>query len=198
MSCPFTIKYQMQKYNLTEEEARYKIRSFKNVCIEYWLERGYTEQQGKQKIKEIQKNRNERAVSKRMKMKQQGTLKEKTSTCIEYYLAKGMTQQEAKQALKNRQSTFSLQKCIQKYGQEEGLRKFNQRQQKWQKTLNLKNQQQKTEINNNKSLKYKCIKQYGKQQGLKVYNQKHKEQIEKGKKTKEEKINGNYFFNVFF
>ena len=34
-----------------------------------------------------------------------------------------------------RQQTFSLKTCIEKYGLEEGLVKFNERQIKWQKTL---------------------------------------------------------------
>lgn len=40
-------------------------------------------------------------------------LKDRISdTTIEYYLLKGLTEEEAKQALKNRQTTFSLEKCI--------------------------------------------------------------------------------------
>ena len=35
-------------------------------------------------------------------------------TKLSYYLNKGMTEEEAKAALKERQSTFSLKKCIEK------------------------------------------------------------------------------------
>lgn len=52
-------------------------------------------------------------------------------TNIEYYLNKGMSIEEAKLALKERQTTFSLDKCIKKYGKEEGIKKFQERQEKW-------------------------------------------------------------------
>ena len=56
-------------------------------------------------------------------------------TNIEYYLNQGMSITEARIALKNRQSTFSLNRCIEKYGEEEGERIFKERQKKWIKSL---------------------------------------------------------------
>ena len=56
-------------------------------------------------------------------------------TNIEYYINKGMTEEQAKNALAERQRTFTLEKCINKYGEEEGLRRFSERQQKWLKSL---------------------------------------------------------------
>lgn len=56
-------------------------------------------------------------------------------TKLSYYLNKGMTEEEAKAALKERQSTFSLKKCIEKYGEEEGTKRFKERQEKWLKSL---------------------------------------------------------------
>ena len=63
---------------------------------------------------------------------------EKISTRIEYWLAKGYTEEEAKLKLKERQTTFSLEKCIEKYGKEEGYKKWKERQDKWQNSLNNK------------------------------------------------------------
>ena len=60
---------------------------------------------------------------------------EKHSTKIEYWLAKGYSEEEAKQKIYERQQTFSLEKCIQKYGEEEGRKRFEERQIKWQKSL---------------------------------------------------------------
>lgn len=56
-------------------------------------------------------------------------------TNIEYYINQGMSIDEAKQALHDRQATFSLQKCIDKYGEIEGTKKFCERQQKWLSNL---------------------------------------------------------------
>lgn len=56
-------------------------------------------------------------------------------TNIEYYLNLGMSYEEAKKSLSERQSTFTLEKCIKKYGEELGIEKFYKRQQKWVKKL---------------------------------------------------------------
>lgn len=56
-------------------------------------------------------------------------------TNIEYYLNQGMSMEEAKKALHDRQATFTLEKCIKKYGEIEGLKIFSERQQKWLKSL---------------------------------------------------------------
>lgn len=60
---------------------------------------------------------------------------EKHSTKIEYWLAKGYNKEEAIEKLSERQRTFTLQKCIDKYGEENGLKRFEDRQNKWQKSL---------------------------------------------------------------
>lgn len=56
-------------------------------------------------------------------------------TNLEYYLNQGMSEEEAKIALYNRQCTFSLEKCIKKYGEETGIKMFNERQIKWKAKL---------------------------------------------------------------
>ena len=57
------------------------------------------------------------------------------STQLQYYLSKGMSEDEAKEALSKRQCTFSLEKCINKYGEEKGRRIFEERQAKWSRKL---------------------------------------------------------------
>lgn len=52
-------------------------------------------------------------------------------TTKEYYLNKGYSETEAVYLLKERQRTFTLEKCIEKYGSEEGRLKWMQRQEKW-------------------------------------------------------------------
>jgi hypothetical protein len=53
------------------------------------------------------------------------------NTTLEFYLNKGMNEDEAKLALRKRQTTFSLEKCIEKYGEVEGIKRFKERQKKW-------------------------------------------------------------------
>lgn len=62
-----------------------------------------------------------------------------------------MTEEEAKIALKESQTTFSLKKCIEKYGEIEGTKRWEERQDKWQNTLNSKSEEEKIKINMSKS-----------------------------------------------
>lgn len=71
------------------------------------------------------------------------TLQDKTkqSKCVEYWIAKGYTKKEAKEIISKSQATFTLESCIKKYGEEEGIKIFNERQNKWLKSFknSLKN-----------------------------------------------------------
>jgi len=58
------------------------------------------------------------------------------NTCIEYYLNKGYDLETSKEMLKKRQRTFTLEKCIEKYGEENGYEIYTLRQEKWQNSLN--------------------------------------------------------------
>lgn len=68
---------------------------------------------------------------------------EKNSTRLEYWIKKGFSIEEAIQKQKERQSTFSMQKCIERYGEEKGKQVFEARQKKWQATLNQKTDEEK-------------------------------------------------------
>lgn len=67
---------------------------------------------------------------------------------IEYYITRGMNMSEAREALSKSQATFSKEKCIEKFGPEEGLFVWKERQKKWQATLDSKSQEEKNRINN--------------------------------------------------
>ncbi len=69
---------------------------------------------------------------------EENVVRRKTSN-INYYLDQGLTLDEAKMMLSERQSTFSLDKCISKYG-DSGEEIWRNRQIKWQNTLNSKPQ----------------------------------------------------------
>lgn len=56
----------------------------------------------------------------------------------------------AKKLYKERQSTFNLNKCIEKYGEEEGRKIWQERQNRWQQTLNSKSDEEKKEITRRK------------------------------------------------
>lgn len=68
----------------------------------------------------------------------------------EFWIAKGYTEAEAKILVSKSQSTFSLEKCIEKYGEIEGLERWKKRQEKWIKTLDAKSDEEKADINERK------------------------------------------------
>ena len=75
--------------------------------------------------------------------------KDKTTTNVEYWVKKGYSIEESKNQIKQRQSTFSLEKCVQKYGKDKGREVFDERQNKWIRSL--KNKTNYSEIQKSKS-----------------------------------------------
>ena len=71
-------------------------------------------------------------------------------TTISYYTSRGFTEDEAKQKLSVRQTTFSKEICIAKYGEIDGLQVWQERQDKWQNTLNSKSPEEIDDINRRK------------------------------------------------
>lgn len=64
---------------------------------------------------------------------------------LEYYIKRGFNKEEAQEKLIKSQQTFTLEKCIEKYGEEEGRKRWMKRQEKW--------------LNNYKKLNYSRISQ---------------------------------------
>jgi hypothetical protein len=93
----------------TTEQHRKEISPFSK---EFYKKRGLTEEDYKKFIKNVSENR-------------------KYTTQLDYWINKGYSENEAKVALSERQSTFTLKKCIEKYGEEDGLKKWKERQEKW-------------------------------------------------------------------
>lgn len=60
---------------------------------------------------------------------------DKRTTNIEYYLNKGYSFNESLALLKERQKTFTLEKCIAKYGEDVGTIKYKKRQEQWLKNI---------------------------------------------------------------
>ena len=50
---------------------------------------------------------------------------------VKYWIKKGYSEEEAKQKVSERQRTFTLEKCIEKYGEEEGTKRYIERQKNW-------------------------------------------------------------------
>lgn len=111
-------------------EKGYSEEEINRICLtptktEFWVNKGYSENEAKDIIS---KNQTEAA-------KQVDFEKRLIPSNIEYWLNKGYTEEDAKQNVSEHQSTFSLEKCIQKYGEEDGKKRFTERQNKWLNSL---------------------------------------------------------------
>jgi len=73
-----------------------------------------------------------------------------SNTSIEYWTTRCYSLEDAKAALSERQSTFSLEKCIEKFGEIEGRLRWQVRQDNWQDTLNSKSIDEIASINSRK------------------------------------------------
>lgn len=96
----------------TTEEYRKSIspfsKSFKNYV-------GMTDEEKEKQIREyLQCDRDDRNTNQ-----------------VKYWINKGYSEEDAKKKVSERQRTFTLEKCIEKYGEEEGTRRYTERQTKW-------------------------------------------------------------------
>ncbi len=111
--------------NFTKEEAEYKIKSFRKVNIEYWLERGYSIEEGKEHIKKFQKENSQKFIAKAINNPEKYI--GRTQTQLQYWIDKGFNIEDAKIKLSERQNTTSINTYIKKYGEEEGLLRYRKR-----------------------------------------------------------------------
>lgn len=106
--------------------------------------KGFTKYKDLENKDEVAKQKNNKAYANSL------AKPENRSTTIEYWLAKGCTEDEAKKNIYERQQTFTLEKCVGRYGLAEGQRIWQERQTKWQETLNNKSDEEKLVINKKK------------------------------------------------
>lgn len=111
-------------------EKGYCEEDVKRICLtptktEFWINRGHTEDEANIIIR---KNQIEAA-------KQVDFKKRLLPSNIEYWLNKGYTEEDSKLKISQHQTTFSLEICVQKYGEEEGKKRFIERQNKWLNSL---------------------------------------------------------------
>ncbi len=191
----YNVEYQMEKLNLSKEDAENLVNNRKRntakimkECItiekmgelnfkamspknkEHWIKKGYDEKTAidlaKDQIKHMQS-----FTYKDLKINPE-KYKYSFNTKIEYWLAKGFSKQEAKLKLKQRQTTFTLKKCIEKHGEIEGKKVWQQRQEKWQNTLKSKPQEEIDRINKLKRVNLESfIRKYGDEIGSIKYEQ---------------------------
>ena len=136
---PYTIKFWTNK-GYSEEVAKFKIKESRSTNIEHWLSKGFTKSESLEIITKLQKEKSNIFLNKKSKNPEK--FKNILPIQKQYWLDRGYTEKEAQKIIREKQATFSLKKCIQKYGEKKGTQIFNERQIKWKKSLhqNFKNE----------------------------------------------------------
>jgi len=131
-------KDNLKKHGYTDLEIE-------QICLsptqeEFWINKGLPEKEAKEKVSELQKINSLKFVEKRRK--NPDSYSAMTQTQIGYWINKGYSKGGAEEKIKERQKTFSLDKCVEKYGEEEGQKRWRERQEKWLKSYKRNNYSQ--------------------------------------------------------
>jgi hypothetical protein len=121
----------------TDCEADYERNSRRPIRKEYWLKKGYDETESIKLAKEKKEKNNTKGAEK----SKNNTAVQKVSSkrCIEYWTIRGFSEVEAKENISKEQTTFSLEKCIEKYGEDDGKQRWLDRQEKWHNSYKKSN-----------------------------------------------------------
>ena len=125
----FRLKKQVNRI-LREGSGRHLVSS---RTPHYWMSRGYSREEAESKISDRQSSLSHKGVECRQicPKKYEGT----SCKSVKYWTKKGYSEAEAKKIISKSQCTFSLQKCVEKHGKEKGTAVWQNRQQKWLKSL---------------------------------------------------------------
>jgi hypothetical protein len=135
------------KKGYTEEEAKYQIKIRRPCNIEYYMHKFGVDVAEAEEMRRANQQKGAKVVS--QKPKEQFKLT--SPRCVEYWVNQGFSALEAKEKVSEIQSTFSLQKCIDKYGPILGVEVWQTRQISWQNTLNSKSVDDKKSMNSKKT-----------------------------------------------
>ena len=140
-------EWQMEKFGLSRKDAEAKIQdayrrrgestSAKKKerpashfnTTEYWISKGYSSEEAL--IKKAEHIENMQAAFHKELKSNPKKYRGRTPLELEYWTNRGFSLEDAKTLRKERQSTFTLKKCIEKYGKSEGLAIWKRRQTVW-------------------------------------------------------------------
>lgn len=117
-----------------------KTATFDHFFPQYWIAKGMTHEEA---IAKVNERKNRAYTNSNSAQKKLGNTRPNQ---LAYWLAKGCSEEEAKLQLSKRQTTFSLDVCIEKYGFVAGYQRWLDRQTKWMDTLNAKSDDEKCRI----------------------------------------------------
>jgi len=139
---PFSKEFWINK-GMTEQDAIFKANSIRSIKKEYWMIRGFDEETSIELALKQKNSNNFNGVRSKFRISEQNK---------EYWMIRGFSVEESEKKVTERQITFSYDKCVEKFGEVEGAKIWQTRQDKWQKTLNDKPELEKSRINLEKNI----------------------------------------------
>ena len=126
-----SVEYYMELFGLSKEGAEKKVKQNTRYSKEFWLLKDsvLSDVEIEKKISFDQKKNSHKLHSRRKT--EPWSFSAFTETQFQYWANKCDTIEEAEEQYKERQSTFSLEKCIDKNGEKKGFEIWKERQKKW-------------------------------------------------------------------
>lgn len=122
----------------TIDEADYERNSRRPIRKEYWIGKGYSTGEAEILALRVKKSNDKNGANKSKSLGKE-IHRISSKRCTEYWISRGYTEEQAKQEVAKRQATFTLEKCIEKYGEEAGRQRWLNRQEKWHKSFKKSN-----------------------------------------------------------
>ena len=128
----------------TVDEADFERNCRRPIRKEYWIKKGFPKDEAVRLAEEAKCANNKKGAKKSANSKVRRITSKR---CVEYYTVRGYSEEEAKDLVSKGQKYFSKEICIEKYGKDDGLKIWQERQNKWQETLKSKPQEEIDRIN---------------------------------------------------
>lgn len=108
-------------------------RAISAFNINYWLKQGLSKEEAKKKISALSK-KGSKIGNEKQTIQRENNYEEwakKMPNTKYYWMEQGYSEEESLEKVTERQTTFSKETCISKYGKKEGLKIWKERQEKW-------------------------------------------------------------------
>jgi hypothetical protein len=133
----------------TEEEAIYQIKIRRPTNVEYFMNKFSVDYDTAYHMRTEHQQKSAKISAARPIEEQRKT----SVRCKEYWIENGFSEDDAINKVKEVQTTFSKEKCIEKLGLIDGTKLWEERQNKWQSSINSKSSEELAIINSKKSNK---------------------------------------------
>lgn len=137
---PYSIDFWIERINpktgnlYTIIEAEFERNSRRPIRKEYWVKKGYSETEA-QSLAENTKKSNNKIGSENSKGRDINRIRAHSHRTVDYWKLRGYSNEEAVAKVSESQKLFSQELCIKKYGEEEGLKIWSERQLTWLNSL---------------------------------------------------------------